>query len=40
MLAEDDNTSDYFIYHNEEKYLLGNKRQDLEEDQKDLVGKS
>lgn len=32
ILVEDDNTSDYFIHHNEEKYSLGNNRQDVKED--------
>ena len=40
MLAEDDNTSDYFIYHNKEEYPLGNEGKDVEEDQRDSVGKS
>ena len=40
MLAEDDNASDYFMHHKEEEYLLGNKGQDVEEDQRDWVGKS
>ena len=40
MLAEDDNTSDYFMHQKEEEYPLGNKRQDVEENQKNLVGKS
>ena len=26
ILAEDNNVSDYFIHHKEEKYLLGNKK--------------
>ena len=40
MLAKDNNTSDYFMYYKEEKYPLGNKKQDVEEDQKDLISKS
>ena len=40
MLAKNDYTSDYFIYHNEERYLLSNKRQNVKEDQRDLVDKS
>lgn len=40
MLAKDDNASDSFMHYNEEEYLLGNKKQDLEEDQIDLVDKS
>ena len=40
ILAEDDNASDYFIDYKEEKYLLGNKKQDVKKNQRDLVGKS
>lgn len=40
MLVEDDNILDYFINHKEEKYPLSNKRQNINEDQKDLIGKS
>ena len=40
MLAEDDDALDYFIYYEEEKYPLGNKKQDVEEDQRHLVGKN
>ena len=40
MLAADNNTSDYFMHHKEEKYLLDNKGQDIKEDQKDLLDKS
>lgn len=32
ILIEDDNTSDYFMHHNKEKYLLGNNGQDVKED--------
>lgn len=40
MLTKDNYTSDYFIYYNEKKYLLDNKKQDIKKDQKDLIGKS
>lgn len=40
MLAKDNNTLDYFIYHKKKKFLLGNKKQNIEEDQKDLISKS
>lgn len=40
MLAEDDNTLDYSIYYKEKEYLLNNKGQENEEDQRDLVSKS
>ena len=39
MLVKNNNILDYFIYHKEEKYLLGNKNLDNKEYQKDLVGK-
>lgn len=32
MLAKNDNASDYFIYYNEKKYLLGSKKQNIKED--------
>lgn len=32
ILAEDNNILYYFIYHKEKKYLLGNKKQDGEDD--------
>lgn len=38
MMGEKDNALSYFTYHKEEKYLLGNKKQGIEEDQRDLVG--
>ncbi len=38
ILAENDNTSDHFMYYKEEKYLLGNKGEGVREDQKDSVG--
>ena len=40
ILAEDDNASDYFMHHKEEEYPLGSKKQDIEEDQRNLVGKT
>ena len=40
ILAKDDDTLDYFIYDNEKEYALGKKRQDIKEDQRNLVGKS
>lgn len=40
IIAKDDNTIDYFIHHKKEKYPLGNKKQDIENDQKILIGKS
>ena len=40
MLAEDDNASNYFMYHKEVKYPIGNKKQNVEKDPRDLVGKS
>lgn len=40
MLAKNDNALTYFMYYKEEDYLLGNKRQNIKEDQKDLVSKS
>lgn len=40
MLAEDNNASDYFIYYNKKKYPLGNKKKDIREDQRHLVGES
>ena len=39
ILAEDNNAFNYFIYHNEEEYRLGNKKQDVEADQRELVSK-
>ena len=40
MLAESNNIASYFIYYKKEKYLLDNKKQDIEEDQRDLIGKN
>ena len=40
MLAKDDNASDYFMYHNKKENPLGNKKQEVEEDQRDLIDKS
>lgn len=40
MLAENNNASDYFIYYNRKEYPLGNKKKDIREDQRHLVGKS
>lgn len=37
ILREDENASDYFPYYEGEKHLLNNKKQDIKEDQKDLV---
>lgn len=34
MLTEDNNITDHFMYYKEEKQLLSNKKQDIEEDQK------
>lgn len=39
-MVEDDNILDYFIYYKEEKYLLGNKKQDIKKNQRDLISKS
>lgn len=39
MLAENNDVSNYFIYHEEEEYPLGNEKQNVEEDQSALVGK-
>ncbi len=36
MLTEDNNTSDHFIYHKEEEYPLGNERQEIRENQRNL----
>ena len=40
MLAKNGNASDYFFNHKKNKYSLGNKKQNIEEDLKNLVGKS
>ncbi len=40
MLVEDDNTSDHFMYHEEEEYPLGNNKQEIREIQRDSVGQS
>lgn len=40
ILAENNNASNYFKHHNEEEYSLDNKMQDIEEDQRDSIGKS
>ena len=32
MLVEDDNLSDYFIYHNKEEYSLDNKEENVKKD--------
>lgn len=40
MLAKNDFILDYFMYYDKEEYSLGNKVQDVQEDQEDLVGKS
>ena len=40
MLAKDDNISDYFIHHKKEKYPLGNKEKNVENNQKEFVDKS
>lgn len=40
MLVKDDNVLDSFIHHNKKKYSLGNDGQNVEEDQKNLIGKS
>lgn len=37
MLAE---VSDYFKHYEEEKYLLGNKRQEIKENQRDLINQN
>ena len=39
MLVEDNVASDYFIYHEKKEYWMGDKGQDVEEDQRDLVSK-
>ena len=38
MPREDDNTSEYYELHEDEKYILD--KQDIEKDNKNLVGKS
>lgn len=42
ILVNDNDKLDYFIYHKEEKYLLGNKKQkqNNKEDQKNFLRKS
>lgn len=40
ILVEDNNALDYFIYYDEKKYLLDNKKQDIKKDQKNLINKS
>lgn len=40
ILVEDNNASDYFMYYDEKKYLLDNKKQDIKKDQKNLINKS
>ena len=40
MLTKNDNASDYFMHHNKEKYWLGNKRQNIKKNKKNLVDKS
>lgn len=40
ILAKNDNASNYFMYHNKDKYLLGNEEQNIKEDQKNLIYKN
>lgn len=40
VLAEDNNKLNYFIHYKKKKYLVDNKKQDIEEEQRDLVGES
>ena len=40
MLAENDDASDYFMHQEEEEYPLGNKKQNVKKDYRDLVGES
>ena len=40
ILAKKDDVSDYFMYYNKEKYPLDNKRQDVEKNQRNSIGKS
>lgn len=40
ILAEVKNTLDYFMHYKKKKYLLGNKRQNVKKDQRNLIGKN